>query len=132
VSAFQLQAFGNAIEYIEFFLTKQFLRLQHIHRIDMEICRWKRGCVKRLPYCSNSRVKYLYDEQTKIMKELNVPVMEVFEASYLSADQHFPQDTIHYQTAFNMFIQNSFYNEEDSTPQQTETIAVDTTIKKLR
>jgi hypothetical protein len=66
-------------------------------------------CIKRLPYCSNSRVKYLYEEQMKIMNELNVPVLDVFEASYLSADQHSRQDALHYQTPFNKLIQNSFY-----------------------
>jgi hypothetical protein len=45
----------------------------------------------------------------KIMNELNVPVLDVFEASYLSADQHSRQDAIHYQTTFNKLIQNSFY-----------------------
>jgi hypothetical protein len=35
----------------------------------------------------------------KIMNEFNdVPVLDVFEASYLSADQHNRQDEIHYQT----------------------------------
>jgi hypothetical protein len=77
---------------------------QHLHRVDMLPCKANIRCIMRLPYCSNSRVKYLYDEQIKIMKELNVPVLDVFETSYLSADQHPFSDAIHYSTDFNMFI----------------------------
>jgi hypothetical protein len=43
------------------------------------------------------------------MKELNVPVLNVFEASYLSADQHPFSDAIHYSTGFNKLILSSFY-----------------------
>jgi hypothetical protein len=50
----------------------------------------------RLAYCSNSRAKYLYDDQIKIMKELNVTVLDIYEAGYLSADQHPASDVIHY------------------------------------
>jgi hypothetical protein len=54
-------------------------------------------------------VKYLYEEQMKIMKELNVPVLDVFEATYLSSDQHPPGDCAHYVTSFNKLILNYFY-----------------------
>jgi hypothetical protein len=75
----------------------------------MQQCREDIRCVRRLPYCSNSRVKYLYDEQLKIMKELHVPVLDVFEASYLSADKHPYSDAMHYSKKFNKFILKSFY-----------------------
>jgi hypothetical protein len=37
----------------------------------------------------------LYEEQMKIMKECNVPVLDVFEATYLSSDQHPFRDAVH-------------------------------------
>jgi hypothetical protein len=77
----------------------------------MKKCRANLGCTRRLPYCSNSRVKYLYDEQLKIMKELNVPVLDVFEASYLSADQHAKSDAMHYLRGFNQLLLSYFYKE---------------------
>jgi hypothetical protein len=43
------------------------------------------------------------------MKELHVPVLDVFEASYLSADKHPYSDAMHYSKKFNKFILKSFY-----------------------
>jgi hypothetical protein len=43
------------------------------------------------------------------MKELNVPVLDIYEASYLSADQHPASDAIHYSRDFNKLILSSFY-----------------------
>jgi hypothetical protein len=76
-----------------------------------------------LRYAANSRVKYLYDEQMKIMKELNVPVLDVFEATYLSSDQHPFMDTrnrpvgdaVHYLAPFNKVILSYFYKSENRT-----------------
>jgi hypothetical protein len=64
-------------------------------------------------YASNSRVKYLYEEQMKIMKELNVPVLDVFEATYLSSDQQLIGDLVHYQAPFNKLILSYFYRSEN-------------------
>jgi hypothetical protein len=89
--------------------THQTFPSQHLHNVDVTGCSRKIRCIRRLPYCSNSRVKYLYDEQIKIMKELNVPVLDVFESSYLSADQHPTSDVMHFHPAFNKLILSSFY-----------------------
>lgn len=43
------------------------------------------------------------------MNELRVPVLDIYEASYLSADRHFASDAIHYSTDFNKFVLGSFY-----------------------
>jgi hypothetical protein len=72
-------------------------------------------CRRRLHYTSNSRVKYLYEEQMKIMRELNVPVLDVFEATYLSSDQHPARDATHYQAPFNKLILSYFYKSENQT-----------------
>jgi hypothetical protein len=66
-------------------------------------------CLPHLRYGSNSHVKYLYEEQMKIMKELHVPVLDVFEATYLSSDQHPVGDAVHYDEPFNKLILSYFY-----------------------
>jgi hypothetical protein len=53
------------------------------------------------------------------MKELNVPVLDVFEATYLSSDQH-PYhnpggDAVHYEEPFNKLILSYFYKSENRT-----------------
>jgi lysophospholipase L1-like esterase len=69
----------------------------------------------KLRYASNSRVKYLHEEQMKIMKELNVPVLDLFEATYLSGDQHPVSDGVHYRVPFNKLILSYFYKSENQT-----------------
>jgi hypothetical protein len=49
------------------------------------------------------------------MKELNVPVMDVFEATYLSSDQHPAGDPLHYEAPFNKLILSYFYKSENRT-----------------
>jgi hypothetical protein len=51
----------------------------------------------------------------KIMRELNVPVLDVFEATYLSSDQHPARDATHYQAPFNKLILSYFYKSENQT-----------------
>jgi hypothetical protein len=72
-------------------------------------------CRMNLRYTSNSRAKYVCEEQMKIMKELNVPVLDIFEATYLSGDQHPARDAVHYQRAFNKLISGYFYKSENQT-----------------
>jgi hypothetical protein len=45
----------------------------------------------------------------KIMKDLNVPVLDVYEATYLSSDQHAVGDSVHYEAPFNKLILSYFY-----------------------
>jgi hypothetical protein len=49
------------------------------------------------------------------MKELTVPVLDVFEATYLSSDQHPVRDSVHYETRFNKLILSYFYKSENRT-----------------
>jgi hypothetical protein len=77
--------------------------------LDGRQCVADGSCLAHLRYGSNSRVKYLYDEQMKIMKELNVPVLDVFEATYLSSDHHASGDCTHYTVPFNKLVLNYFY-----------------------
>jgi hypothetical protein len=45
-----------------------------------------------------------------IMKALNVPVLDVFELSYLSAHEHKPGDAIHYGYSFSNAMLSWFYS----------------------
>jgi GGDEF domain-containing protein len=82
----------------------------HPHRIVLEECYREPICGPRVRYLSNSRVEYLHRKQIRLMMdELRVPVLDVFEASYLSADWTFPGDGRHYELAYNKMILNWFY-----------------------
>jgi hypothetical protein len=76
-------------------------------------------------YASNSRIKYLREEQMKVMKKLNVPVFDVFEATYLSGDQLTPGDSLHYEVPFNKLLLSYFYKDENRTQYTSTPISND-------
>lgn len=55
----------------------------------------------RLKYMSSSRSYQLYELQAAVCRALQVPFLDVFEASYLSADHTMPGDGRHYSEEFN-------------------------------
>jgi hypothetical protein len=67
--------------------------------------------VKRVKYMSSSRMKELHELQSALMKELVVPVMDIYEASYLSADWMRPGDGRHYRPELNFEMLGWFYQE---------------------
>jgi hypothetical protein len=82
----------------------------HPHRIALEECYRQKACLLRTRYLSSSRVEYLYRKQIRLMMdELRVPVLDVFEASYLSADWTLPGDGRHYDLAYNKMILSWYY-----------------------
>ena len=74
---------------------------------DLKTANWY--FVSRVKYMSTSRVEKLYHEQKDLMSELNVSVMDTYEASYLSADWLVPGDGRHYQSEFNGLMLSWFY-----------------------
>jgi hypothetical protein len=58
---------------------------------------------------SNARVLFLHQQQTAIMSELNVTVLDVYEGTYLSAHEHIAGDALHYVTDFCIHMRNWFY-----------------------
>lgn len=71
----------------------------------------------RVRYMSSSRSKSLYLKQRQLMKELGIPLLDIYEASYLSADQLFPSDGRHYRPDLNRlmlgwFTPNASRNEK--------------------
>ena len=68
-------------------------------------------CGERTLYMSASRSAYLYEAQKKIMEELSVPLLDVYEASYLSAFQTKPKDGRHYTKEFNRLLVNYLFGD---------------------
>lgn len=82
----------------------------HPHRVSLEECYQKPDCLSRVRYLSNSRIDYLYRQQIRLMMdELRVPVLDVYEASYLSADRSMYGDGRHYDLPFNLRVLSWFY-----------------------
>lgn len=84
--------------------------------------------INRIRYMSESRSRYLYELQKRIMLELNVPFLDLYDATYLSADQLYPSDGRHYRPDLNRKMLGWFYcdcqktsvsvsaRQEDETP----------------
>jgi hypothetical protein len=66
---------------------------------------------RRIKYMSTGRAETLYEKQKAIMAELQVPFLDVYEATYLSADWHFPSDGRHYMPQLNQAMFNWFYSQ---------------------
>jgi len=79
------------------------------HTALTDQCDQNPGCKARTRYASPSNFEYLYKEQKRIMKELNVKFLDVYEASYLSEPWHIEGDGGHFRDWFNMYLLDSFY-----------------------
>ena len=66
--------------------------------------------VERVRYMSESRSYDIDQVQKKVMAELQVPVLDVYEATYLAADwSKDPSDARHYYPELNLRMLNWFY-----------------------
>jgi hypothetical protein len=81
----------------------------HPHRIPLNRCYRDPKCGSRVRYLSNFRIFNLYQRQMHLMDELRVPVLDVFEGSYLSADWTLEDDGRHYDLAYNKEVLSWFY-----------------------
>jgi hypothetical protein len=85
----------------------------HPHRIALDECHQQPSCLSRTRYLSNSRMEYLYQQQMRLMMDdLFVPVLDVYEASYLSADWTRPGDGRHFVPAYNKEVMSWFYSPD--------------------
>lgn len=65
---------------------------------------------RNLWYMSHERTMRLYELQKMKMKELDVPVLDIMEATYLQPDRpRTPGDGIHYDVEFNKMISSWYY-----------------------
>jgi hypothetical protein len=67
--------------------------------------------VDRVRYMSASRSKYIYELQRTLMKELQVPMLDLYEGTYLSSHRLYPSDGRHYRPDLNRLMLNWFYME---------------------
>jgi hypothetical protein len=70
--------------------------------------------IERIRYMSASRSRYLYRVQKRITEEEcaemgNIVFLDLYEASYLSADWLFPSDGRHYRPDWNRLMLQGFY-----------------------
>jgi hypothetical protein len=82
----------------------------HIHRVSAS-CFTRKSCNNRLRYMSNSRALYLYDQQKKMVQEMGIPFVDLFEAYYLSADWTMWSDGRHYVGEFNRKVLDWCYSD---------------------
>ena len=68
-----------------------------------------KACNDRIKYISNPTSYHLHREQKRLMTELDVPYLDIWEACYLSPHYHFGSDFQHYTEAMNMLLLDQFY-----------------------
>jgi hypothetical protein len=82
----------------------------HVHLLPAT-CHTKKKCIELTRYMSASRSQRLCELQRElIIKELNVPWMELYEAYLLSAD--YSDDGRHFQAVFNRRVLGWFYRDD--------------------
>jgi len=81
----------------------------HLTVLQEDCYKEDRKCVDRVRYISNSIALYLHQEQTRIMKMLNVTVLDVFNATYLGEIWHMEGDCQHYRHWLNRHLLDYFH-----------------------
>jgi len=87
----------------------------HIHWVSLErVVEHDRATatlfgINRIKYMSSSRSFFLYKVQKQLMEELGVPMLDLYEATHLSADQLYPSDGRHYKPDLNRKMLSWFY-----------------------
>lgn len=80
----------------------------HPHRLPDD-CPTHEFCNRRARYMSSSRAEFLYTQQRKLMKELQVPFLDIYEATFLSASQSRESDGRHYTQELNDLISKMLF-----------------------
>merc|ERR1711997_361793 len=62
----------------------------------------------RARYSTETRTRKIYKLQKAMMEFLNIPFLDLYEATYLSADES--SDSRHYSPGFNQVMWNWFFN----------------------
>jgi hypothetical protein len=87
----------------------------HIHRVDLDrITEHDKATATlfgrdRIRYMSRSRSKHLYELQKRIMMEMDVPFIDLYQATHLSADWLYPSDGRHYRPVLNRLMLSWYY-----------------------
>ena len=89
----------------------------HIHWVDLQrVVEHDRATatlfgINRIKYMSSSRALFLYKTQKRLMEELRVPMLDLYDATHLSADQLYPSDGRHYKPDLNRKMLRWFYSD---------------------
>jgi hypothetical protein len=107
----------------------------HIHWVDLKrVVEHDRATatlfgLNRIRYMSASRSRYLYELQKKICFELKIPFLDLYEATYLSADLLYPSDGRHYKPDLNRKMLGWFYDElpgeEEERPKYYQEVSIE-------
>jgi hypothetical protein len=85
----------------------------HIHIPAMQVKQGKglpdAFLTTRIRYMSESRSRLLYILQKELMQELRIPFLDVYEATYISADYTLHGDGRHYRKELNKLTTNFFF-----------------------
>lgn len=87
----------------------------HIHWVDLQrVVDHDRATatlfgINRIKYMSSSRSFFLYKTQKRLMEELGVPMLDLYDATHLSADQLYPSDGRHYKPDLNRKMLSWFF-----------------------
>ena len=79
----------------------------HLHRVD---CRnTYKDCMESTKYMSSARTKILHVAQKRLMKEMNVTYIDLYDGYYLSAYYTSPGDGRHFETEVNSLLLDWYY-----------------------
>jgi len=100
----------------------------HIHWVDLKrVVEHDRATatlfgINRIKYMSSSRSLFLYKTQKRLMEELQVPMLDLYEATHLSADRLYPSDGRHYKPDLNRKMISWFYSDHAPASDPTERV----------
>jgi hypothetical protein len=91
-----------------YFKTGSYLHLHVVARDHGDD--WENLAKIRIRYMSYHRTMFLYEKQKELMRQLDVPILDVMEGSYLIPDRpRAPGDAMHYDIDTNKFMVDWFY-----------------------
>jgi hypothetical protein len=71
-----------------------------------------------IAYLSTSRALALYQNQKQLMERLQIPILNVYDASYLAAHQTKPGDARHFTRKWNQMAIDWFYKDGTETKEK--------------
>jgi hypothetical protein len=85
----------------------------HLHRFQVH-CLNIPWCTLQSRYASSSRAQFLYQAQRALMQELQIPFLDLMEASQLSAEWTYDSDPRHFNVSFNDMTMDWFHGTNHS------------------
>lgn len=80
------------------------------HKVKQSMCRSHGDCAQNTRYLSRSRIYFLYRKQRLIMRNLGIPVIDVWNASVLAGEHTLGDfDGRHYDESFNSWVLDQQY-----------------------